>query len=140
MNEDINNEEYVDHEYESLSDVQKEFLDKYFEHRTVNPTCEEVGVTYFQYCHWKRSDETFMKYKKLIDLAILDHVEGKLFELIEKNHFPSIKFFLEKRHHEYVDGEVELEVDNKRGTLIRFVNHNTKRVEEKENKSKDGNN
>lgn len=138
----MKNEEYIDKEYESLTDIQKEFLDKYLKIRTVNPTCDELGITYFKYCYWKRSDATFMKYKKLIDSAILDYVEGKLFELIEKNHFPSIKFFLEKRHHEYVDGEVELEVDSKRGTLVRFVNHNTKRVEEKEKKekkSKDGN-
>lgn len=138
MNEDIN-EEYIDEEYESLSDIQKEFLEKYFENRTVNDTCDSIGVTYFQYAYWKRTNDKFMKYKKLIDLAILDHVESKLFDLIEKSHFPSIKFYLERKHPDYSGEAVELEVGDKRGTLVRFVNHNTKRVEEKEKKSKDGN-
>ena len=122
----MKNEEYIDKEYESLTDIQKLFLEKYFEHKTVNNTCKAIDITYWVYQHWRNTDQTFMKYKKYVDECIKDHVEGKLFDLIDNKSFPAIKFYLEHNHPNYTGEEIDVSVSSSKYPVIRFVNNKEK--------------
>jgi hypothetical protein len=134
--EDIDN--YKDLKYEALSPKQKEWLDAYVETKTISKANELVGMTFWQYQYWKRVGGDFMDYKSFCDESIRDWAEGKLFELMAKNNFSAIRFWLEKRHCDFNQNE-EIDINSKSEyNVINWVKSKERYDNSKNNEDVDG--
>jgi hypothetical protein len=114
----------------------EEFLNTYLEIRTLQATLIKTEISRSSYYHWMKSDSQFKEEKSQVEELIASSVEERLFLLIDEEHFPSIKFFLENKHQDYKKDKGEDENLSVKASypVIRFVQAKEKYQKDKKKK------
>ena len=78
--------------------LKEQFIKAYAEQKGfISEVCKAIGISRQTFYRWKKSDKTFNEIVGDIEEGLIDFVESKLFNRIEKEDITAIIFFLKTK-------------------------------------------
>lgn len=124
--------------------TQTTFLAQLEETPNVSSACKQVGLSRQTVYRWRAEDPDFAekmdKAQALGESYIDDFVESKLMSQIQKEHFPAIRYYLDKQHPKYnaVDSILEKKQKLQQSKLHALFSKTTSLEDEEYEKLNDG--